>query len=66
MAFDRSGDVLAVASDDGKVKFISALTGDELSELEGHDDAVQVVMFDATGKLFVSGGSDKTYRIWSQ
>ena len=41
VAFDRSGDILAVASDDGKVKFLSALTGEELAELEGHEDAVQ-------------------------
>ena len=65
VAFDRAGEVVAVASDDSKIKFISALTGEDLAELEGHEDAVQVVLFDDSGKFMVSGSSDRTYRIWS-
>lgn len=64
LAFDRSGDVIAVASDDGRVKLINAVTGEDGPELEGHDDAVQVVAFDYANRKLLSGSSDKTFRMW--
>ena len=36
-----------------------------LNELQGHDDAVQAVVFDPKGQFLVSGGSDSTFRIWA-
>lgn len=64
LAFDRAGEIIAVASDDGRVKLINAITGEQGPELEGHDDAVQVVAFDYPNRKLVSGGSDKTFRMW--
>jgi len=62
--FDRSGNVLAAASDDGTVKVFN-LEQDTCTELRGHEDAVQSVMFDHNGKYLISGGSDCTFRIWN-
>lgn len=67
IAFDRSGSVLAVASEDGSVKVLSCASKDKVeiaADLKGHEDAVQSVLFDPTGKYLVSGGSDCTFRIW--
>ncbi|KAK2140802.1 hypothetical protein LSH36_1240g00010 [Paralvinella palmiformis] len=37
----------------------------KMSTLSGHEDAVQCLVFDRTGDMLVSGGSDLTARIWS-
>ncbi len=77
LAFDRSGAVVAAASDDGGIKLVDvaamALFGagadgggarSSGGELRGHDDAVQAVGFDPTGKFIISAGSDCTFRLW--
>eukprot|EP00501_MAST-03F_sp_TOSAG23-6_P000280 GSMAST32.ASY1.ANO1.286.1 assembled CDS len=63
--FDRSGEILAVASDDATIKIFETKTLKYVKELQGHEDAVQAVLFDPTGKFLVSAGSDCTFRIWS-
>ena len=55
-----------MASDDGRIKCISTLTTDEMAEMEGHEDAVQVVLFNSDGKTLISGSSDRTFRVWGQ
>ena len=65
MALDRSGTVLVVASEDHSVKVFDANDGSFLSTLDGHEEAVQAVAFDATGGMLVTSGSDNTFRIWS-
>ena len=45
IAFDRSGTVLAVASEDGSVKCLNCAAKDKVeivADLKGHEDAVQV------------------------
>ena len=37
----------------------------QMSDLVGHEDAVQCLAFDRQGEFLVSGGSDLTVRIWS-
>ena len=32
---------------------------------QGHEDAVQAVLFDNAGKFIISCGSDNTFRIWN-
>ncbi|XP_071943272.1 sperm-associated antigen 16 protein-like [Antedon mediterranea] len=64
VAFDPSGTVLAIASSEGAVKMFEIASG-QVSNLTGHEDAVQAVMFDRNGEFLVSGGSDSTIRIWS-
>ena len=65
VALDRSGTVLVVASEDHSVKVFDANDGSFLSTLDGHEEAVQAVAFDATGGMLVTSGSDNTFRIWS-
>ncbi|KAK9820575.1 hypothetical protein WJX72_011797 [[Myrmecia] bisecta] len=62
--FDRSGDVLAVASDNGKVLCFNAINGEAIVQLQGHEDAVQAVVFDQRGETLISAGSDHTFRVW--
>jgi WD40 repeat protein len=65
VSFDRSSTVIAAASDDGTIKTFSTETMQLSSELRGHEDAVQCVMFDPADKFMVSTSSDCTFRIWS-
>lgn len=65
VSFDRSGSLLAVASDDATIKMISLLD-EKIAVLKGHEDAVQCAVFDpATNGFLVSCGSDATVRYWS-
>lgn len=32
---------------------------------QGHEDAVQSVLFDNAGKFILTCGSDNTFRVWS-
>ena len=65
VAMDRSGRVLAVASDDGKVKCVATADGTLIAELVGHADAVHAVVFDPAGEFLLSAGADTTVRMWS-
>lgn len=56
--------VLAVASDDGRIRCYSTATGDAICELTGHEDAVQAVAFDRGGQFLVSASSDCTFKLW--
>jgi WD40 repeat protein len=64
-SFDRSSEVLAVASDNSKVLCYSTSSGELLQQLHGHEDAVQAVVFDPRGEFMVSAASDSTFRLWS-
>mmetsp|Transcript_13968 Transcript_13968/g.33857 ORF Transcript_13968/g.33857 Transcript_13968/m.33857 type:complete len:588 (+) Transcript_13968:161-1924(+) len=64
VALDRSGTIMAVASDDHSIKIFSADTGEFLCTLDGHEEAVQAVVFDASSQSLVSSGSDSTFRLW--
>ena len=65
VSFDRAGETVAVASDDGTVKCFGSNDGELLAELRGHEDAVQGVLFDPNGEFLVSCSSDHTFRTWS-
>ena len=64
IAFDPSGTVLSIASNDGAVKMYEVASG-KVTHLTGHEDAVQSVLFDHAGEFLLSAGSDGTIRIWS-
>ncbi|KAL0053856.1 hypothetical protein WJX82_000103 [Trebouxia sp. C0006] len=64
-SFDRSSEVLAVASDNGKVLCYSTSSGELMQQLHGHEDAVQAVVFDPRGEFMVSAASDSKFRLWS-
>lgn len=63
--FDRSGEVIATASDSGQVQMFASKDGEMLAMLNGHENAVQSVLFDPRGQYLLSGGSDATFRLWS-
>jgi WD40 repeat protein len=63
--FDRTGTTVALASDDHTVKLFSAADAKHLVDLQGHEDAVQAVLFDPQGQYIVSAAADHTFRIWS-
>ena len=67
VALDRSGTVLAVASDSGNVVCYSTEVeaADPIAELTGHEDCVQSVTIDPYGKYVISAASDMSFRIWS-
>lgn len=68
VSLDASGDVLVVSSNDGKIRSFNGIKSgkfEPLVELQGHEDAVQVALFDREGKFLVSGGSDCMLRLWS-
>ena len=76
VVFDRSGEVIVVASDDTTVKLYShadAVAATEsgassslepISVLRGHNAAVETVAFDPSGKILVSAGSDRAIKLW--
>jgi WD40 repeat protein len=65
VAFDRSGTLVAVASDDATIKLLN-LVEDKATVLKGHEDAVQCAVFDPVNNAFlISCGSDTTVRYWS-
>jgi len=64
LAFDKSGENIAVACDDNLVKLFDK-NGTLLHTLRGHEDAVQDVLFDHSLKCIISCGSDSTFRIWN-
>jgi WD40 repeat protein len=66
--------VVAVASDDGSIRCFNTRTGELICELQGHEDAVQAVVFDGqpaaaaevdSSGLLISCGSDATFKVWS-
>jgi len=66
--FDPSGKIIAVACDDAIVRCYDA-AGTELQKMVGHSDAVQCCAFGTgpgTPSYLVSGGTDQTFRTWTQ
>jgi len=64
VAIDKSGVLLAVASDDQSVKLYNDTTQKLDHTLKGHEDSVQDVAFDYNSKLMVTCSSDATFRVW--
>lgn len=64
VAFDPSGDYLAIGSSDHQVHIHRLSDGKQVQRLPGHDDAVLSVAFSPDGQLLVSSGYDNTARIW--
>lgn len=73
--FDRSGEVIVVASDDTTVKVYTVADAEAAIEagetcapagiLRGHSAAVESVAFDPSGKTLVTAGSDCAVKLWS-
>jgi WD40 repeat protein len=61
--FSPDGAVLAVAAQHA-VQLLDSGTWDTLATLEGHTAAVYALAFSSDGRRLVSGGRDRTLRIW--
>ena len=63
--FDKSSTFIYVASEDGSIKVFSYETGEKVTELKGHEDAVLDLTFDNNKDGFlVSASADCSFRIW--
>ena len=64
--FDQSGSVIAVACDDSLVRCYEASTGNLLSTMQGHTDAVQCAIFgrNAAQPFLITGSTDCSFRTW--
>lgn len=64
-AFDLSGNVLAIASGDASIKTFNLETREFIGHLNGHEDAVNDVVFEPqSGRYLVSASSDTTFCMW--
>ncbi|MBL9167284.1 MAG: hypothetical protein JNN07_06050 [Verrucomicrobiales bacterium] len=64
VAFSRDGRFEAISTADGRVRTWDAEDGRFLHELDGHEEAVQVVVFGEDSRWLFSGSVDRTVRVW--
>jgi WD40 repeat protein len=57
-------DTLAVGLEYGDIITLNATTGSQVAVLDGHTDHVESLTFLPDGTLLVSGGGDKTVKLW--
>lgn len=64
VAFSRDGRFEAISTADGRVRTWDGEDGRFLHELDGHEEAVQVVVFGEDSRWLFSGSVDRTVRVW--
>ena len=64
-AFDKSGTVLLVGSEDGSIYAYQLDSQEVIQTFKGHEQGVQDLVFDPAYKFFVSAGADSTFRVWA-
>ncbi|QJW98755.1 WD40 repeat domain-containing protein [Frigoriglobus tundricola] len=64
LSVGAGGTIVAVADKGGGVHLFSAETGKAAGTLSGHTGPVRAVAFNPNGKQVVTGGEDKTARVW--
>ncbi|KAK6097209.1 Sperm-associated antigen 16 protein [Batrachochytrium dendrobatidis] len=64
VAFDPSGEVLAVASNNGSARLINVNDSSKSRDIKVYQDSVQTVVFDRTSEYMVTAGSDGMYQIF--
>jgi WD40 repeat protein len=66
LALSPDGGILALGSeeDDGLLRLVDPLTGEERARLPGHSDLATCCAFSADGRFLFSGGCDRTVLVW--
>ena len=57
-------DIVAVGLSSGDIVVLDVVTGSRISALSGHTKSVASLSFSSDGTLLVSGGRDKTIKLW--
>ena len=55
---------IAISSKCGDIIILNAITGSQIAIFSGHTEPVNSVVFSVDGTLLVSGGDDKTVKLW--
>jgi WD40 repeat protein len=68
VAFDKNAKYIAVGCSDADIRIVSMATGEKsgeiVSTLKGHEDAVNGVVFNHDNNALFSASSDGTIRVW--
>ena len=64
LSFDKTGRMLAVASDDATIRLANVGTPGQYLSVKGHTDAILCIAFDPEGKYLASSSADGTVKIW--
>ena len=56
--------IIAVGTVHGSITIIDAVTGSQTAVFSGHTDGTYSVVFASDGRSLVSGGSDRTVKLW--
>jgi len=64
LALDPSGEQLAIGRTSGDITIRSLSSNGPQSELTGHENRVNDLLYTADGSRLISGSSDETVRIW--
>lgn len=59
-----TGKAVAVALDDNAIRLIDGDSGDEISQLKGHEDYSFATGWHPNGHMFATGAQDRTCRVW--
>ena len=64
MAFDTSGEHLAIGMNNGEVGVFDVKTSEKMAQLRGHAGAVTCIEYSPDGRTLASGGLDGDIRFW--
>ncbi len=65
VAFSPDGELLLTGANDPVVRVWSVSTGEEVAQLEGHEEGVLSIRFSPDGSLLVTTSLDRTARLWT-
>ncbi len=65
VGFDPAGKLVALANGRRTVCLVRVDDGSMVRELRGHGDVVRALAFDARGERLISGGDDRSVRLWN-